>query len=264
MGDEITYTFRLLNSNEVSKTVDITDVIPAGTTLVSSSGWTVSGSNLSCKVTLAAGEQKEVSYKVKVGANVPDGKIVSDSAKVGGVTVKASTLFVANTLTSAQQQTLLNTVNNLSGSSKTGLELANEIYKVAFGVEKVFDYTNVSDFYKQMYTTTKVSNKYNFLDNQYTAMVAPGLYGGRAFNCDDDTANGKLSRFVRDHNLIIGDIVLGRYSNGTSFYLYLGNDTVLDLKTNKVDTWSANARLERIYGYMYYYAIMRPSRVLDI
>ena len=60
-------------------------------------------------MTIGAGEQTEVSYTVKVGSNVPDGKIVSGSAKVGGVTVKASTLFVANTLTSAQQQTLLDT-----------------------------------------------------------------------------------------------------------------------------------------------------------
>ena len=264
VGDEITYTFRLLNSNSVSKTVDITDVIPAGTTLVSSSGWTVSGSNLSCKVTIGAGEQKEVSYKVKVGSNVPDGKIVSDSAKVGGVTVKASTLFVANTLTSAQQQTLLNTINSLSGSSKTGLELANEIYKVAFGVENVFDYTTVKDFYKQMYEKKSGDSKYSFIDNRYYKMVAPGLYGGMQFKCDDDTAYGKLSRFVRDHNLMVGDIVLGRYSDNTSVYLYIGNNTFLDLKTNKVDTWSANSRLERIYGYKYYYVVLRPSRVLDI
>ena len=265
VGDEITYTFRLLNANDESKTVDITDVIPAGTTLVSASGWTVNGTNLSCKVTIAAGEQMEVSYTVKVGSNVPDGKIVSDSAKVGGVTVKASTLFVANTLTSAQQQTLLDTVNRLSDSSLRGLELANEIYKVAFGVEKVFDYTTVKTFYTQMYEKKSGDSKYTFIDNQYYDMVAPGLYGGRKFKCDDDTAYGKLSRFVRDHHLIVGDVVLGRYSDNTSLYLYLGNNIFLDLSTNKPDTFGdANRRLERIYGYMYYYAVLRPSRVLDI
>lgn len=264
VGDEITYTFRLLNSNDVSKTVDITDVIPNGTTLVSSSGWTVSGTNLSCKVTIAAGEQKEVSYKVKVGSSVPDGKIVSDSAKVGGVTVKASTLFVANTLTSAQQQTLLNTVNSLKSSSLKGLELANEIYKVAFGTEKVFDYTNVSDFYKQIFEKKSGESKSTLIDNQYYKMVAPGLYGGRSFKCDDDTAYGRMSRFVRNHNLMVGDIIIGRYSSATSFYLYLGGDTILDLKTNEIDSLGANARLERIYGYTYYYAVLRPSRLLDI
>ena len=265
VGDEITYTFRLLNSNEVSKTVDITDVIPAGTTLVSSSGWTVSGSNLSCKVTLAAGEQKEVSYKVKVGSNVPDGKIVSDSAKVGGVTVKASTLFVANTLTASQQQTLINTVNSLSGSSLKGLELANEIYKVAFGVENIFDYTTVKTFYTQMYEKKTGDSKYTFIDNKYYDMVAPGLYGGRKFKCDDDTAYGRQSRFVRDHHLIVGDIVFGRYDSDSSVYIYLGSGALLDLKTNKLDTFGdTNRRLDRMYGYSYYYAILRPSRVLDI
>ena len=265
VGDEITYTFRLLNANDVSKTVDITDVIPNGTTLVSSSGWTVNGTNLSCQVTIAAGEQMEVSYTVKVGSDVPDGKIVSNSAKVGGVTVKASTLFVANTLTSAQQQTLLDAVNSLSGSSLRGLELANEIYKTAFGVENIFDYTTVKDFYKQMYEKKSGDDKYTFIDNRYYDMVAPGLYGGRRFKCDDDTAYGKLSRFIRDHHLIVGDVVLGRYSDNTSLYIYLGNNVFLDLSTNKIDTFGdANRRLERIYGYVYYYAVLRPSRVLDI
>jgi hypothetical protein len=95
-------------------------------------------------------------------------------------------------------------------------------------------------------------------------MVAPGLYGGRSFKCDDDTAYGRMSRFVRNHNLMVGDIIIGRYSSATSFYLYLGGDTILDLKTNEIDSLGANARLERIYGYTYYYAVLRPSRLLDI
>ena len=141
----------------------------------------------------------------------------------------------------------------------------NEIYKVAFGAENIFDYTTVKTFYTQMYEKKSGDDKYTFIDNRYYDMVAPGLYGGRRFKCDDDTAYGRLSRFVRDHNMMIGDIVLGRYSDNTSLYLYLGNNIFLDLKTNQLDSFGdANRRLERMYGYMYYYAVLRPSRVLDI
>ena len=65
--------------------------------------------------------------------------------------------------------------------------------------------------------------------------------------------------------MIVGDVVFGRYSDNTSLYLYLGNNIFLDLSTNKPDTFGdTNRRLERIYGYVYYYAVLRPSRVLDI
>ena len=257
-GEELTYTIKLLNANDVSKTLDITDVVPTGTTLVSSSGWTVSGSNLSCKVTIPAGEKKEVSFTVKVGASVPDNKIESKSAKVGGVSVRSSDIFVAKTLTSAQQQAIINAVKSLSTSSKTGLELANEIYKVALGVDKVFEHTTLSTFHSQLVVDKALA------DNQYGAMVAPGLNGGRNFNCDDSGKYGELSRLPREHNLIVGDIIFGRTSSTNNIFIYLGDGICWSLTANKIDTYNSstvhvNTRLEYIFGYKNYWAILRPS-----
>ncbi len=253
VGEELTYTIRLLNANDVSKTLNITDVIPAGTTLVSASGWTVSGTNLSCEVTIPAGEKKEVSFTVKVGASVPNNKIESKSAKVGGVSVRASDLFVANTLTAAQQQKIIDAVKSLSSSKKKDLELANEIYKLALGVDKVFDHTTLKTFHSELVVSK------NLADNQYGKMVAPGLYGGRNFNCDDEGKYGKLSRLPREDNLVVGDIFFGRTSSSNGVYIYLGDGICWSLSTNKADTMDINARMERAFGYKNYWAVLRPS-----
>ena len=257
-GEELTYTIKLLNASDVFKTLDITDVVPTGTTLVSSSGWTVSGTNLSCKVTIPAGEKKEVSFTVKVGASVPNNKIESKSAKVGGVSVRSSDIFVAKTLTNAQQQAIINAVKSLSGSSKTGLELANEIHKVALGVDKVFEHTTLSTFHSQLVVDKALA------DNQYGAMVAPGLNGGRNFNCVDSGKYGELSRLPREHNLIVGDILFGRTSSSNNVFIYLGDGICWSLNNNKIDTYNANTvdvntRMEYIFGYKNYWAILRPS-----
>ena len=263
VGDEMTYTFRFLNASNASKTLDVTDVLPTGTTLVSASGWTVSGSNLSCKVTIPAGEKNEISYTIKVGSSVPNNKIESKSVKVGGVSVRSSDIFVANTLTTAQQQAIINTVKSLSGSSKKNLELINEIYKVALGVDKVFEHTTLSTLHSQMYEKKSGESKYSFIDNQYGAMAAPGLYGGRNFQCVDDGKHGRLVKLAREDHLIVGDIIFGRTSSDNYVYIYLGDGVLWSLSTNKADTIPCNSRLERAFGYKNYWAILRPSMAYD-
>lgn len=264
IGDEITYTFKLLNTNDTAKAVDITDVIPGGTTLVSASNAAVNGNNLTWTITIPAGEKTEISYTVKVGNSVPDNKLESDSAKVGGVTVKGPTLFVANTLTAAEQQKLIDAVKSLSSSSKSGLELANEIYKTAFGVENVFAHTDLSTFHSQMFEKKSGQSKRSLIDNQYGAMAAPGLYGGLNFHCDDDGKYGKLTRLAREENLVVGDLLFGRTSSANGLYIYLGDNICWSLSSNKAETVDVNGRLERFIGYKNYWVVLRPSMVLDI
>ena len=262
VGEELTYTFKLLNANDETKTVEITDVIPTGTSFVSANGATVENGNLAWTVTIPGGEKAEISYTVKVGSDVPDNKIESKSAKVGGVSVRSSDLFVANTLTASEQQAIIDAVASLSSSNLTNLELVNEIYKTALGVENVFSYTELKTLHSQMYEKKEGDTKYSFIDNALTAMVAPGLYGGRNFKCEDTGKYGRLTRLPREDNLIVGDILLGRTSSSNSVYIYLGNGLCWSLSSNKADTIDINARLERSFGYKNYWAILRPSLVI--
>ena len=263
VGEALTYTFKLLNAGDVDKTLDITDVIPAGTTLIAAPGATVEGENLSWQVTIPAGEKLEISYTVKVGANVPNNELTNASAKVGGVSVRSSKLFVKRTLNETEQQKIIDAVSSLSGTTLKNLELANEIYKLAFGVEDIFAHTELSTFHSQMFTKLD-SGKYDIIDNQYGAMAAPGLYGGRNFNCDDEGAYGQITRLAREENLIVGDILFGRTSSSNAVYIYLGNGLCWSLSTKAADTVGLQTRLERFVGYRNYWVVLRPSMVLEL
>ena len=249
VGDELIYIFKFLNASNTTRTLHVTDVLPAGTTLVSASGWTVDGSNLTREITIPAGEKLEISYAVAVGADVPGGKLESKSAKVGGVSVRSSDIYVANTLTTEQQQLLVDTVNALSGSDLVGLELANEIFKVAFGVENLFQTTDMKNFHTQLFEKKEGDSRYSIADD-YITMVAPGLYG--------DGVHGWLSRLPREENLVVGDIFFGRSSSNYMF-IYLGNGISWSLGGNSLDTLDMNGRLERVFGYTNYWAVLRPS-----
>ena len=264
IGEELTYTFRFLNTNEVDKTLDITDSIPAGTTLLSAPGAIANGTSLSWTVTIPAGEKLEISYTVKVSTNVPDNKLESQSAKVGGVSVRSSTLFVANTLTAAQQQKIIDAVKSLSGSSKKGLELANEIYKTAFGVDNIFAHTDLTTYHGQLFEKKSGQSKYSLIDNLYGAMAAPGLYGGRNFYCNDEGKYDRITRLAREENLVVGDIFFSRTSTANGLHIYLGDGICWSLTSNKADTVSVATRLERFVGYGNYWVILRPSMTLDI
>lgn len=263
VGEELTYFFKFLNAGDTDKTLEITDIIPAGTTLVSAQGATVNGNNLSWQITIPAGEKAEISYTVKVGANVPNNKLESKSAKVGGVTVRSSDLYVAKTLTEAEQQKIIDAAKSLSKSSLRNFELLNEIYKTALGIEKVFEHTTMSTFHSQLFEKKSGASKYTIINNQYGAMAVNGLCGGRNFNCDDEGAQGWLTRLAREENLVVGDVLVGRTSSATNIYIYLGDGLCWSLATNAEDTAGLATRLERFVGYRNCWAVLRPSMTLE-
>ncbi len=263
VGETLTYTIKLLNAGDVDKTLDITDAVPAGTTLVSAEGATVNGTALSWQVTVPADEKLELTFTVKVGDAVPNNKITS-TATVGGVTVKCSDIFVANTLTTEQQQALINAAESLENSSLRNVELLNEIYTTAFGVDAIFDHTTMSTLHNQIFEKEAEENRFVLLDNTYGAMAAPSLYGGRNFYSTDTGAHGHQSRLAREENLIVGDVLFGRTSSSNGLYLYLGDGICWSLNSNKADTIDVNGRMERFVGYVNCWVILRPSMVTDI
>ena len=85
--DEITYTIRVENTgNGVANNVKVSDVIPTNTTLVAGSisvSGTLNSGTITWNIgTLSAGASKEVTFKVKVNANVADKTIIKNSATV--------------------------------------------------------------------------------------------------------------------------------------------------------------------------------------
>ena len=207
-GDEITYTFYVFNTNEEDKTIAIRDVLSEYVSFVSATnGGTVSGNEINWNFTVPAGVRTAVSYTVKVNKGVAAYTAIDGSkATVNGVAHKCIDSYVANTLNAEQQQTLIDAINAVKNMDRTGLnavQIAELIYKEAFGVEHIFggQVTNerelvCGDTDKNYSTKGKdnmgVFNDTWYYESSYTTMVslmdintsapammvAPGLYGG--------------------------------------------------------------------------------------
>ncbi len=306
-GDTITYTFHVFNTNKSAKQVVIKDVLSSHVTFVSATnGGSCSGSNISWTLNVPAETRISVSYTVKVKAGVATYTAIDGSkATINGVSHKCIDSYVANTLTEAQQQQLVAAVNKVKGMDVTGMnsvQIANLIYKTAFGVDNIFgeQVTNFSQLVNGNPTKTieKATNNIGiFNDSSYWAssnkttvafkddntsnaskMVAPGMFGGglvyttskeaytRYTNEVDDPLR---SRYFWEKDLIVGDFFVMRgNSKYEQLYIYIGNDTFVSIG-DSFTLFSEKSVSER---FQYapdittwkFLAVLRPSMVLDI
>lgn len=268
-GDEITYTFSIRNDNKTAKTLEITDKVPANTVYVSG-GDRVEGDMLYWTVTVPAESTTKVSYTVKVAEDTPYGtEIVSNDATIGGVVHKCYSTYVRRTLTAAEQQAIIDAVAAIKeeGTTLTSIELVNEIYKRALGVENVFADTDLTTITigengiftsdgLGLFTNGKQAYEVNS-DGAYYGYIAPGLYGGRSI-ASEPNENVRTELAKKEH-LVIGDVFIGRTNSSLFAYIYLGGDHFVSLSTLDEITNTVDAQLERGPAYVYFYAIARPS-----
>ncbi len=283
-GDEITYTISINNTNNYDMTLNVTDVVPQNTTLVSAGDATVSGSNLSWNAKIPARTTVELTFTVKVDLGAArDTVIKNDGAKIAGVPFKTYNTTVKRTLTVEEQQKIVDAFNQLmsEGTTLTEIELVNEIYRRALGIDNIFDVTNkttiMQDNTNGVFTNLmpdgtalpNVSNSPGYLLNTggyYNDFLAGNLFGGRRMvtgNKISATYNLR-TRLARENNLVIGDIYIGRTSSATTVWIYMGGDHFYKITSGiSLDTITVNNRLERGAGYSYYYAVLRPSYGID-
>lgn len=271
-GEEMTFTYQLYNTNDTAVTLDVVENLPENTTYISGAE-TVSGSTLSWKVTVPANARVAVSYKLKVNDDVAYGTTIrSTDSTVGGVTVKCPGVQVRRTLTAAEQAKLIQAVKDTrtNGNTLTGLELVNKLYETATGKANIFVSTDIVAVTegadgifakKQMSTESNPRQIYQMnTGSVYNNLVAPTLYGG--YRMWTPLWQHDRIRLPQEHDLQVGDVHIGRTLSSRNIYLYAGpelgfvnmNKTTLD-----ADTVSVALRLERLHGYGYYFAILRPS-----
>jgi hypothetical protein len=252
---------------------------------------------------VAADTRIAVSYTVKVKDNVPAYTAIDGTkATVNGVAHRCYNTYVVNTLTAAEQQTLVNAVNTVKGMDTTGMnsiQIANLIYKTAFGVDNIFG-ENVTDF-GLLFNGNGTENVGVFGDSVVWAnaafvivkdsntsngamMVAPGMFGGAytfngytKYNGNEvnepysrykSVSGGILrSRYYQEKDLVVGDIFLLKSSSQEFLYLYVGNNTFVSLGEDLAAFTEAS--VSELFQYSpadiwKYHTVLRPSMVLDI
>ena len=272
-GENVTFSFEVYNTNDTAKTVEVRDTVPANTTYVSGAD-TKEGDNLSWTVTIPANTRKTVSYMVKVNDDATYGDYIqtTTTSTVGGVRTICPKVYINRTLTKAEQQKVVDAFNTLkaNGTTKKGLELVNEIYKTAGLSDMVFEDTDFATVMEGAEGTFKVvaqdsgNDYYQLTDKgtKYRDMMVETLYGGRRYYGFSGDARSDRTRLARQHNLMIGDLVVRRISSGTYYaYLYIGGDYFMTVSSgiNTVETTTIKKRLELLLSAGRYYAVYRPS-----
>ncbi len=254
-GDTLTYTFSVFNTNETEVKLSVSDRIPANTALLLD-GAPSGQSELSWELTLAPLEKKTLSYTVKISETAVAGTAVlcTDESRVGGIAVKATPVFIGNTLTAEEQEKIVAATEKRIGSSLGAIDLINEIYREALGVENVIGVTReeLADvIFPESGSLRKLAES-----GYYADMIAPSQYGGRTVK-NSDRFLGERTRLTRERNLIVGDILYLQGSSSYGLYLYLGEGRLLNLAAGLAPK-DLEERLEVTLGWPMF-AVLRPS-----
>ncbi len=267
-GGKITYTFTLFNTSKAEKKIQIIDTVPRKTSLLASD-FTLSDGKLLATVTVGAGMTATASYTVAVSSDAPYGTMIGgEYATVGGVKVRCPAIEVRRTLTESEQTALINATEELKaeGTDLTGIALVNEIYRRATGKSGVFDTMDTDAIFTGVDgLLIGFNEKYrpNEKDTLYKRMLVPHLYGGWKIQ-SADRFEGDRTRHVMAQNLVIGDVILGATSSSVGVMMYVGGDNYITLTNGfDIDPVSIITRGERFLGYARYFAVLRPSMVMD-
>jgi uncharacterized repeat protein (TIGR01451 family) len=274
-GETMTFTYEIYNTNSTAVTLDIAETLPQELTYLSGTA-TVNGNRLSWQVTVPADTRVQVSYTAQVNAATPYGATIQSlDSTVGGVTVKCAPVQVKRSFTATEQTAIIEKVKQLraDGNSLTGLALANEIYQAATG-ETLFASTDITSvcegadgIFSKWKMSTEATKRQLFKVNTgstYQKLVAPTLYGG--YRMYTPQWQHDRTRLPQTDDLQVGDLLVGRTLSSKVTMLYLGEElgfVNLSKATLDADSVTPTLRLERLHGYGYYFAILRPSFALE-
>ena len=92
------------------------------------------------------------------------------------------------------------------------------------------------------------------------------MYGGRKYYTPQQyTSTSKVntdrSRLPREQALVVGDILVVRFSSSDGMYMYVGGDNFISVGSSSLaaDTYTSTQRLMRMMSVGNYYTILRPS-----
>lgn len=271
-GEEITYTFEVYNVNDNQVRLDITDTVPDSASYISGAQ-KVENNKLSWKLVIPANTRKSVSYKVKVNPEALIGTTIkSEESYVGGVPVRCNEITVKRTLNGEEQSKILTAIQKVKNEKElSAFELVNKIYKTATGTNDIFkdnDFNviltdsldGVFCAFGPVLSSGARKHSLNEGGMYKEMMLVPTLYGGRNFFATQWTAR---TRLPREHNLVIGDILVRKTLENEQVMIYAGNGLFYDLSDGvKPDSLTVKRRLETCLATGNCYAILRPSFVL--
>ena len=272
IGDEIEYTIKIKNNSSVPYTVSYQDQIPINTTYVAglSNDFSIQqDGKIIGNLSLAGGEEKIVSYRVKVNqdSSLYGKDIVSGQTFVGGILAKTIKIPV-DTVFTEEQLTLLRSGYSKYQRSSDMNEFLKSVYRdVGIDISSF----RVKDIHKALFDTAKTSSNIDFYylkqdDAQLTEeeqlikkLHVHNMYAGTKTVVQ---YNSGVIKEVREDYLMDGDILISFTGNEEKTYLYLDhklitmeNGTLVEI----ADSNTINNILQTIIGEDFY-TLLRPAR----
>ena len=265
LGDTVTFTFYIENTNSVDKTLTITDEVPANTTYLSG-GQTVKDNQLTWVVTIPAKKSVTLSYSVKVNDDFKLGDyIFSNNGTVGGVSVKCPKIYVARTLTDSEQASMLSNIMSLENSGLRGFDAVNSLYEKTLNIRPISDNGDavLSQFFRSVTPGATNYMPVNVDSNTYLNMLVPTAYGGRSTETHPLLFGTERTRLLHAKDLVVGDVIFtAKNAKDTTPKVYIfAGDVVYDLnQAGKIETLESDKFLAGLMP-LSRFAVLRPSVV---
>ena len=257
-GDVIEYSIKVKNNSSSNySNVKIIETLDENVSLINSENYDINDNNINWTIpSIAAGEEKTITYKVKVkNSNSILGKFITSTGFVDSIKNRTINLFVSNSLTSEEQKKLVDKYNSMKNSSeKNDIDFLIDLYKESLGIDisylsgKTFSqyvkHNGCTDSSCKLYIgddkikSFTLGNYYNIRlgaisinddgnvteEDVMTDLQIKALYGWYNYNKDDVTTRPR-ELIVSDFQ--IGDIIIARKETSGEMYdkayIYVGD-----------------------------------------
>ncbi len=262
-GDTVTFTIEIKNNNNTVKSVQITEVVPAGMTYNGTSG---AGSTLHWDMEIDAGETMQFSYSFVVNNDVEyDTMISCANTKVNGVQINDCPVYVMKTLSVEQQNSIVAAAQTVT-SAENSLDFAKQAYANAFNYALPID--NTEAIFTEVFNTPSGGCvKPTQSGGEIRSMMVETIYGGQNTKTESALLGVRTSN-PTTVNMVAGDILVfftGDSADTGEIYLYLGNDKLVSVKNGEIVAYDTVLRSQAVTVSLlgqYAFCLLRPSAVM--
>ena len=292
VGQEVTFIYHVKNLNNNAKTVNIVEPLPVSLTYVSSDGkYDSSTRKVTISGSVAAGEEKTFTLKVKIAPSASGTIELSDTATINGVYLNSSPIVVGKTMNEKDQAAIGYLLSELNGY-KDGYDLAKAIYSklnctlpFTSGRDAL---TNVLEYHSTSSGGSAYTGSYSnhfVLTDQDTKgfeMLAPHLFGGQYDFCNipyrccslhgknrEERFTGPYMRvrYLDECYFIPGDLLIYAETptDEATVYIYGGDSTFYTADSKGVQTVSGSSVVHLLESMMAKaaFCVLRPSLTLS-
>ena len=209
IGEEMTFTYYVRNMRDTAADITVCDKAPEYTEYLSG-GDSVEDGKISWSFTLAAGEEKYMSYTVKVAEDSGlYGKFVwGFDGSVCGVNVKCPAVMIGKHLSESKQKQVAQVLESFAGANEQDTELVKRVYSLLGEDIKLDSAKTILDGIFVPYKNVSGTHFELAQSGRYIDMLVPIMYGGRVVDSSDRFPLRRRTAGIFVDEIMAGDVLI--------------------------------------------------------